>query len=83
MIIYLLFKLFHTLESALFSIIPTFEAPAWIANNLPEMLTRVASFNYYLPITEAVTVVLFLIGFVLSWKIVKIVLGVVNIDLNA
>lgn len=83
MIVYLLFKLFHTLESALFSIIPTFETPAWLINNLPEILTRVASFNYYLPIFESVTVVIFIIGFVLAWKIVKIVLGAINIDLNA
>ena len=44
---------------------------------------RVASFNYYLPVSETVGVVIFIITFVLGYKIAKILLNVFNIDLNS
>lgn len=83
MIIYLLVKGFYAIAFAVISIIPTFETPAWLVTQLPDVLTRVASFNWYLPVYETVTVVLFLIGFTLTYKILKVVLNFVNIDLNS
>lgn len=83
MILYLIIKLFLALEFSFCALLPTIETPAWLANNLPEVLMRVASFNYYLPVFESVMVVSFLITFVLAWKIAKILLGILNIDLNA
>lgn len=82
MIIFLLMQGLDALAYAIISIIPTFETPAWFATQLPDVLYRVASFNWYLPVYETVGVVLFLIGFTLGYKLVKIVLNVVRIDLN-
>ena len=83
MILYLILKGFDVVLYGLVSLMPTFETPAWITYQLPDVLTRIASFNWYLPITESVTVILFLFSFTLAWKIVKIVLNFVNIDLNS
>lgn len=83
MIVYLILKGFNAILFALISIIPVFETPVWVATQLPDVLFRVASFNWYLPVYETVAIVLGLIGFTLSFKIVKIVLNAVHIDLNA
>lgn len=83
MIIYLLLKGFDMLIYGIISLIPTFETPAWVATQLPDVLTRVASFNWYLPISETVTIILGLIAFTLAYKIFKVVLNMANIDLNS
>lgn len=83
MIVYLLLKGFDSILFALISIIPVFETPVWVTTQLPDVLFRIASFNWYLPVYETVTIVLGLIGFTLTFKILKIVLNVVHIDLNA
>ena len=83
MIIYLLIKGFDAVIFALLSIIPVFETPAWVATQLPDVLTRVASFIWYLPVYESIGIVLGLIGFTLAYKILKIMLNFVNIDLNS
>ena len=83
MIIYLLIKGFDVVLYGLVALIPTFETPAWFVTQLPDVLYRVASFNWYLPVYETVAVVLGLIGFTLSYKILKIVLNFVRIDLNS
>ena len=82
MILYLVLKLFDSLLYCLISTIPVFETPAWLVTQLPDVMTRIAAFNWFLPISETVLVVLFLITFTLSYKLMKIVLGVVHIDLN-
>ena len=82
MILYLLIKGFDAILFALISFIPVFETPAWVVTQLPDVLFRIASFNWYLPVYETVAVVLGLIAFTLSYKLIKIILGVVNIDLN-
>lgn len=82
MIIYLLIKGFTAILYAVISIIPTFETPAWVTSQLPDILSRIASFNWYLPIYETVGIVLGLITFTLSYKLIKVALGVVQIDLN-
>lgn len=83
MIVYLLLKGFDAILYSVISIIPTFETPAWFVTQLPDVLFRIASFNWYLPVYETVAIVLGLIGFTLTFKLVKIVLNLVNIDLNA
>lgn len=82
MILFYILKAFNALVFGLISIIPTFETPVWLATQLPDILFRVASFNLYLPIYETVTAVLFLIGFTLSYKLIKVILNAVHIDLN-
>ena len=83
MIIYLLLKGFDVLVYGIISLIPTFETPAWVATQLPDVLTRVASFNWYLPISETVTIILGLIAFTLAYKVFKVVMNMANIDLNS
>ena len=82
MIIYLLIKGFTAILYVVISIIPTFETPSWVTSQLPDILFRIASFNWYLPVYEAVGIVLGLITFTLSYKLIKVALGVVQIDLN-
>lgn len=82
MIVYLIAKGGDAILFALISIIPVFETPVWFATQLPDILFRIASFNWYLPVYETVGNVIILIGFTLVFKIVKIVLNVVRIDLN-
>lgn len=83
MIVYLLLKGFDTILYGLVALIPTFETPAWVATQLPDVLTRVASFNWYLPVYETIGIILGLIAFTFAYKLLKIVLNFVNIDLNS
>lgn len=41
------------------------------------------NFNDYLPILEALVLVLFCLSTTLVWKIVKVVLGIVQVNLGA
>ncbi len=75
MIIYLLMTMFDSLHFALLSLIPTIETPVWITANLPGIMTKIAGFNYYLPVSEAVIVVVGLLGITLTWYIIKVVLS--------
>lgn len=83
MIVYLLLKGFDAILFALISIIPVFETPVWVATQLPDVLFRIASFNWYLPVYETVSIVIGLISFTFTFKLLKIVLNVVHIDLNS
>lgn len=83
MVVYLLLKGLDFLAFGALSLIPTFETPSWFVTQLPDVLTRVASFNYYLPVFESVGIVIGLISFTLAYKILKITLNFVNIDLNS
>lgn len=82
MILYLIIKAFNALLFAMISIIPVFETPTWVVTQLPDVLTRIASFNWYLPVYETVGIVVGLITFVLNYKVLKVVLGFFNIDLT-
>lgn len=82
MIIYLLIKGFDALLFALISVIPVLETPAWVVTQLPDVLFRIASFNWYLPVYETVAIVVGIIILTLNYKIIKVVLGFFNIDLN-
>lgn len=83
MIVFLILRALQFLEMNLFTFIPTVDTPLWLAETVPEILIKVASFNYYLPISEVVNVVLFIIGFVLLYKIGNIIVNVFNVDLRA
>ena len=83
MIVYLLLKGFNAVVFAVVSIIPSFETPVWFATQLPDVLFRIASFNWYLPVYETVGVVLTLLVFTFAYKLLKIALNFVNIDLNS
>ena len=83
MILYLLIKLFNSLLWFIISLIPTFETPVWFTTQLPDVLTRIATFNWYLPVYETVAVVSGLIAFTFAFKILKVVLRFFNIDLNS
>ena len=83
MVVYLLLNLFDTLISFVFSLIPVIETPAWLVTNLPQILTTIFSFNLYLPVAEAVVVVCFLVLFTLQYKVIKIVLNKLGINMNA
>lgn len=83
MIFYLLIKGLNSILFAIISIIPVFETPVWFSTQLPDVLFRIASFNWYLPVYETVAIVIGLIVFTLSYKMVKVLLGFFNINLNA
>lgn len=83
MIVYLLLKGFNSVLYGLISLIPVFDVPVWFYTQLPDVLTRVASFNWYLPIFETISIVTGLIALTLAYKILKIALNIVNIDLNS
>ena len=83
MIIYGLLKGFDTILYALIAMIPFFEVPVWFSTQLPDILFRIASFNWYLPVYETVSIVLGLISFTFTFKLLKIVLNIVHIDLNS
>ena len=82
MIVYWLLELFSSLKFAFFAAIPTIETPAWIATRLPEILRKIAGFNYYLPVLDCFLVVIGCLGITLAWKVAKVMLGIVQIDLN-
>lgn len=83
MIVYLLLKGFDALLFILVSLIPVLETPAWVATQLPDVLFRIASFNWYLPVYETVGIVIGLIILTLNYKIFKVIFGFFNIDLNS
>lgn len=83
MVVYLLLKGFDFLLGLIISVIPTFDTPDWVSTYLPGVLTRVASFNNYLPVYETIGIVVGLIVFTLSYKIIKVSLNTVHVDLNS
>ncbi len=83
MIIYLLLSGFDVVLNFVLSIIPTFQTPIWFAENIGSIIEQIVGFNYYLPIVETLGVVLFLVGFTLNYKILKIVLERAGVNLNA
>lgn len=78
-----IWDMLDSLQYAFFASIPTFETPVWIVENLPTIISKIVSFNYYLPVSEALIVVISMISITFSWKIIKVVLGLVGINLNA
>lgn len=83
MIVYLLLTGFDTILNFVISLIPTFQTPIWFSENIGSIIEQIIGFNYYLPVVETVGVVLFLVGFTLNYKILKIVLERAGVNLNA
>jgi hypothetical protein len=82
MIIYSLLLLVYQLLVALVSLIPTFEGVTNVFTYLPTILTKVMTFNYYLPVGEAITVVIACLFITLNYKAIKIVLNKFGIDIS-
>lgn len=83
MIIYLISIGFNLILTGIVSLVPVFETPAWIVTNLDSIFETIFGFNNYLPITETFTVVIFLLGFTLQYKIWKIILNKVGVNMNS
>lgn len=83
MVIYLLLSAFDLVLNFVIGLVPTFETPTWIASNLNNIFETIYGFNQYLPIAEAFVVVIFLLGFTLQYKILKIVLEKAGVNMNA
>lgn len=82
MIVYLVLKGLHVIETALLNLIPSFETPAWFLTTFPQILSRVMSFNQYLPLSEVLQITLFILPLTLGWKVLKVLLGIAQIDLG-
>lgn len=83
MVLYLILTGFDKVSNFVISLIPTFETPAWIVQNLPNILETIFGYNNYLPIIETLGVVIFLLTFTLNYKVLKIILEKVGVNMNA
>lgn len=63
--------------------VPSFGLPGFWSENVPQIIDKIMSFNDYLPIIECIQTIIFCIATTLAWKLAKIVLGIVNINLGA
>lgn len=82
MVIYLVLTVFYELILFLISLIPSFEGITNIFTYLPVLLEKIITFNYYLPIYEAISVVVACLAITLNYKAVKILLNKFGIDLS-
>ena len=82
MIIYSIAILLYDFLVLLISLIPSFEGVTNVFSFLPSMFERIITFNYYLPLTEALTVVIACIFITLNYKAIKILLNKFGIDLT-
>lgn len=63
--------------------VPSFGMPGFWSENVPPIIDKIMSFNDYVPIVECIQTVVFCLSATLVWKIAKVVLGIVNINLGA
>lgn len=78
-----LMNLFLDIKMGMFSLLPTLSTPAWAYEHLPDILTTIMGFNYYLPVFELIGLVLSVLAFTFAWKIGKIIIGIGGfIDMN-
>lgn len=82
MIVYGLSIILYEFLVLLISLIPSFEGITNVFSFLPSMFERIVTFNYYLPVAEAVTVVVACLGITLNFKAIKIILNKFGIDLT-
>ena len=82
MVLYLILLLVYELLVFLLGLIPTFDGVFSAFAFLPTLLEKVVSFNLYLPVVEALAVVVGCIIITVNYKAIKVVLGFFNIDLN-
>lgn len=83
MILHYLLLLRDNLMLSFISSAPVWGTPEFYVENITEILSIVMTFNNYLPIVEAMTTVMFCLGCTLAFKIAKIVLGIVQVNLGA
>lgn len=82
MIIYSLAMLLYEFLVLLISLIPSFEGVTNVFSFLPSMFERIVTFNYYLPVAEAVSVVIACLFITVNYKAIKIILNKFGIDLT-
>lgn len=71
------------IKKAFIDWIPFIENPTFLTNDLPAIMDKIMLFNDYLPIVECIEIITYLLLTTLGWKIIKIVVGIVNINLGA
>lgn len=75
MIIYGIVCLVQDIINFLLNLLPQFESPDWLSDNLNWILRAAYGFDYFLPVSEAVTVVIFCIGVTFAWKIFRVLVS--------
>lgn len=80
MIIYLLCEVFFTLLFFLLSLFPTIETPVYLVTSLPQILRTIMGFNLYLPVYEAIIVVIFCLGVTLGFRAFSVLVSIVGIS---
>lgn len=80
MIVYLLCEAFFTIIFFLLSLFPTLETPTYIASSFPQILRTVMGFNLYLPVYEAIVVVLLCIGATVGFRVFSVILSKAGIS---
>lgn len=83
MVFYTILKIINVIKMAFIDWIPAVENPTFFTEQLPIIMDRIMLFNDYIPIVECIEVVTYLLLTTLGWKIIKVVVGIVNINLGA
>ena len=83
MIIYGLVNMFYWILIFIINLIPVFSFPVSFVSALTVALETIVKFNYYLPISDVFICLGFILIFYLQFKIIKIILKFLGIDLNA
>lgn len=83
MIFHYILSFFDNIKLGFANWIPSFGMPGFWSENVPIIIDKIMSFNDYLPIVECFQTIIFLLATTLTWKLAKIVLGIVNINLGA
>lgn len=83
MLLYYFLNFIDNLKLAFANWIPLFGTPGFWTTYVPQIIDKIMSFNDYLPIIETFITVVFCLTCTLVWKIAKIVLGIVQVNLGA
>ena len=68
MVLYLLLQGLDTILFFVVSLFPSLETPSYIATSLPQILRTVMGFNLYLPVYEAILVVILCLTFTIGFR---------------
>lgn len=82
MILTAILSLIWALLKFLVNLLPVIGMPVFLQGSLVPALNMAVAFNNYLPVSELFSVVVFLLGFKLTWKILAIVLNIAHININ-
>ncbi len=83
MIFHFVLSFIDIIKMAFIDWIPVVDNPTFFAEELPAIMDKIMLFNDYLPIVECTEVISYLLLTTLGWKLIKIVVGIVNINLGA